>query len=112
MRAPTRVPRQQNRVPIHPGCILLKDYIEPLKLTITGLAERLGVSRKAVSAIVNERKSITPEMALRLSKAFDTTPELWLNLQKKYDLWHTARKTTEWEKIKKIEYDGNCAVHA
>jgi antitoxin HigA-1 len=106
--------RAQKRAPVHPGEILLKDYIEPLNLTITSLAESLGVSRKAISAIVNERKSITPDMALRLSKAFDTTPELWMNLQKKYDLWHAARNSQEWKNVKKIDcqFEGrlNCSA--
>lgn len=84
--------RVRKRAPVHPGRILLKDYIEPLKLTRTELAEKLGVSRKAISSIVNEHKSITTDMALRLSKAFDTTPDLWLNLQKNYDLWHANTK--------------------
>jgi antitoxin HigA-1 len=97
--------RARKRAPIHPGRILLKDYIEPLDLTITSIAKMLGVSRKAVSAIVNERKSITPEMALRLSRAFSTTPELWLNLQKNYDLWHAARENKGWEKVKPISIE-------
>lgn len=92
----------QTRAPVHPGEILLKDYIEPLSLTITNLAKSLGVSRKAISAIVNERKSVTPDMALRLSKAFDTSPDLWLNLQKNYDLWHAANNSREWRSVKKI----------
>lgn len=99
--------RTQKRAPVHPGEILLKDYIAPLNLTITGLAQRLGVSRKAISAIVNEHKSITPDMALRLSKAFDTTPDLWLNLQKNYDLWHAAKNSKEWKSVKKI----TCGLH-
>ena len=85
--------RAQTRAPVHPGEILLKDYIEPLSLTIANLANSLGVSRKSISAIVNERQSVTPDMALRLSKAFDTSPELWLNLQKYFDLWHTANNS-------------------
>ena len=85
--------RAQTRAPVHPGEILLKDYIEPLSLTIANLANALGVSRKSISAIVNERQSVTPDMALRLSKAFDTSPELWLNLQKYFDLWHTANNS-------------------
>lgn len=66
------------------------------------MAEILGVSRKTLSSIVNEHKSITPEMALRLSKALNTTPDLWLTLQKNYDLWRTAHTTKEWQKVKPI----------
>ena len=97
--------RAGKRAPIHPGRMLLKDYIEPLNITVTSVAEMLGVSRKAVSAIVNERKSVTPDMALRLSRAFSTTPELWLNMQKKYDLWHAAQENQEWKKIKPISQE-------
>ena len=90
------------RKPAHPGRILRNMYIKPLKITITKMAEELCVSRKAVSAIVNERKSITPEMALRLSQALGTTPDLWLNLQKKHDLWCAMNETDEWKNIRQI----------
>ncbi|WP_207679448.1 HigA family addiction module antitoxin [Desulfonema magnum] len=90
------------RKPAHPGRIIRNMYIGPLSLTITGLAESLRVSRKAVSAIVNERKSVTPEMALRLSQAFGTTPDLWLNLQKKYDLWCAMNTNSDWKNVREI----------
>lgn len=90
------------RFPTHPGGILKRHYMEPLSLTISGLAKILGVSRKTLSKIVNERGSITPGMALRLSKAFKTTPELWLNLQQNYDLWHAARKSNDWQMVEAI----------
>jgi antitoxin HigA-1 len=92
----------QKRAPVHPGRILLKHYIEPLDLKIVELADNLGVSRKAVSAIVNEHKAITSDMALRLSKAFGTTPELWLNLQRNYDLWQARNRSSEWKKVKEV----------
>jgi addiction module HigA family antidote len=90
------------RRPTHPGQILKHIYLEPLDLSITELARRLGVSRKAISAIVNERKSVTPEMALRLAKAFSTSPELWLNLQRNYDLWQAAQDSAAWQQIEPI----------
>jgi addiction module HigA family antidote len=90
----------KKRQPTHPGGILKRHYIEPLSLTISEVAKDLGVSRKAVSKIVNEKGSITPDMALRLGKAFNTTPELWLNLQTKYNLWTAGQKSTGLEKIK------------
>ena len=90
------------RRPTHPGQILKHLYLEPLELSITEVARRLGVSRKAISAIVNERKSVTPEMALRLAKAFSTTPELWLNLQRNHDLWQAAQDNTAWQQIEPI----------
>ena len=91
-----------NRPPTHPGEILKYDYLEPLNLSVTKLADILGVSRKALSRIVNGHKSVTPEMALRLSRAFDTTPELWLNLQRNYDLWHAAQKASDWRNIQPV----------
>ncbi|MCP4353053.1 MAG: HigA family addiction module antidote protein [Desulfobacterales bacterium] len=93
---------KMQRKPAHPGRILRNMYLKPLDITITRLAEFLCVSRKAVSAIVNERKSVTPEMALRLSQAFGTTPDLWLNLQKKHDLWCASNDTQEWKNIQQI----------
>lgn len=73
--------------PPHPGEILKELCINPLGLTVTETAEALGVSRKTLSAILNGRAGISPEMAIRLAKAFDTTPESWLNQQVHYDLW-------------------------
>lgn len=93
----------QERPPVHPGRILQDHYIEPLGLKINALADNLGVSRKAVSAIINGHKSITTEMALRLSRAFGTTPELWLNLQQNYDLWHTRQRSAEWQSVKPVK---------
>ncbi|WP_299981553.1 HigA family addiction module antitoxin [Desulfobacula sp.] len=94
---------RRQRKPAHPGRILRKHYIEPLDLTITKLAETLNVSRKALSGIINEHKSITPDMALRLSQAFDTTPDLWANLQKNYDMWCAKEKETGWQAVPKID---------
>lgn len=93
--------RVKKRKPVHPGEILREDYIKPLSLTITELSKTLGVSRKTLSKIVNEKGSVTPEMALKLSRVFNTTPELWLNLQRNYDLWE-ARRTISWKKVEPI----------
>lgn len=65
----------------------------------------LGVSRKTLSKIVNERVSITPDMALRLSRAFDTTADLWMNLQKNYDLWFAENTSKEWQAVKPISHE-------
>ena len=92
----------RKREPKHPGGILLRQYIEPLDINITDLSRVLGVSRKTISKIVNERGTITAEMALRLSRAFNTTPELWLNLQRNYDLWHAAQESSDWEEVEPI----------
>ena len=73
--------------PPHPGGILKRQYIEPLELSVTSTAKALGVSRKQLSQLLNERAGVSPEMALRLSKAFSTTPEYWINLQRNRELW-------------------------
>ena len=92
----------RKRPPTHPGGILRRHYLEPLNLTVSELAKSLGVSRKTLSKIINEHGSITPDMALRLSKAFNTTPELWLNLQQNYDLWHASQKSNDWKMVEAI----------
>ena len=73
--------------PPHPGEVLRELCIEPLGLSVTDAAKALGVTRKTLSAILNGRAGISPEMAIRLSKAFDTSPESWLYQQSQYDLW-------------------------
>ena len=92
----------RKRKPTHPGGILKRQYVEPLSLTITELANDLNISRKTLSKIINENGSVTPDMALRLSKAFNTSAQLWLNLQSNYDLWVAAHKSKDWEKIKTV----------
>lgn len=94
--------RKRLRRPTHPGGILRRHYIEPLSMTVSGLAGVLGVSRKTLSEIVNEHASITPDMALRLSKAFKTTPELWLNMQRNYDLWQASHKSDDWKLVEAV----------
>ena len=69
------------------------------------MASTLGVSRKTLSKIINERGGITPDMALRLGRAFDTTPELWMNLQKNYDLWLAERESKDWQKVQPLSPD-------
>ena len=78
--------------PPHPGEILKSLCLEPLGLTVTQAAEALGVSRKTLSAILNGRSGISPEMAVRLSIAFGTSSESWLNQQVQYDLWHAEQR--------------------
>ena len=77
--------------PPHPGEILRSLCLEPLGLSVTDAAEALGVSRKTPSSILNGRAGISPEMAVRLSIAFDTTAESWLNQQTQFDLWHAEQ---------------------
>ena len=73
--------------PPHPGEIIKELCLEPLGITVTAAAKALGVSRKTLSALLNGRAGISPEMAVRLSIAFDTSSESWLNQQTQYDLW-------------------------
>lgn len=87
--------------PPHPGEIIRELCLEPLELSVTEAAEGLGVSRKTLSAILNGRAGISPEMALRLSMAFDTSAESWLNQQTLYDLW-VARKGSRRIKVRKL----------
>jgi addiction module HigA family antidote len=94
--------RTRKRPPTHPGTILRDHYLEPLVISVTDLAKDLKLSRKTVSKILNGRATVTPDVALRLSRALNTTPELWLNLQSNYDLWHAANETTVWQKITPI----------
>lgn len=83
---------KRNLPPVHPGEILREDYIKERNLTVTEVAEGLGVSRVNLSAVVNERAGISPELAVKLSEAFGNTAEYWVNLQKNYELWHAERK--------------------
>ena len=72
--------------PPHPGRSIKLDCLEPLDLTITEAAKTLGVARSTLSRVINGQASITPEMAIRLAKAFGSTPETWLRMQQAYDL--------------------------
>ena len=92
--------KERKRFPTHPGGILARHYLEPLSLSVSQAAEALGVSRKTLSKIVNTRGAVTPEMALRLSRTFHTTPQLWLNLQETYDLWQVSHKSNAWRRAK------------
>lgn len=87
--------------PPHPGEIIRELCLEPLELTVTAAAEALGVSRKTLSSILNGKAGISPEMAIRLAKAFGTTPESWMNQQSQYDLW-VAKKETKGLKVKRL----------
>ncbi len=77
--------------PPHPGEILRELCLKPLGISISEAAKSLGVSRKTLSNILNGRSGISPEMSIRLSIAFDTTPESWLNQQIQYDLWQAEK---------------------
>lgn len=87
--------------PPHPGEVIKEFCLDPLGLSVTEAAEALGVSRKTLSSILNGRAGISPEMAIRLAKAFGTSPESWLNQQVQYDLWR-AQQTAGSIKVKKL----------
>ena len=85
------------KTPPHPGRIVRQECIDALGLTVTAAAKGLGVTRKALSELVNGKSGISPEMSLRLSMAFGSSPEMWLGLQMDYDLAQLQSKS---EKIK------------
>ncbi len=88
--------------PPHPGGIVRRQCLQPLGLSVTRAAAGLGVTRQALSDLVNERRGISTEMAIRLSKAFGSTPETWLGMQMAYDLWQ-ARERAEHIEIEMFE---------
>ncbi len=81
--------------PPHPGEVLKELCIEPLGITVTDAAKGLGISRKTLSSILNGKAGISPEMAVRLSIAFNTSSESWLNQQSQYDLWQAEQHRNE-----------------
>jgi len=89
------------KTPPHPGRIVRQECIEPLGLTITEAAQRLDVTRQTLDKLVNGKAGISPEMSIRLSKAFGSSPEMWLGLQMEYDL-AKAEKTANRIKVKRI----------
>ena len=78
--------------PAHPGEIVREDWLKPLGVTVTAAAKWLGVSRKALSELLNGHSGVSADMAIRLSKAFGTTPEHWMRMQMQYDLWHAEQR--------------------
>jgi len=81
--------------PPHPGGLIRRQCLEPLDLSVTDAAKALGVTRQALSDLVNERAGVSVEMAIRLSKAFGASPETWLGMQMAYDLWQARSRANE-----------------
>ena len=79
------------RRPTHPGEMLREDFLLDYELTISGLAEAVGVSRQSINELLRERRAVSPEMALRLGRLFGNSPEFWLNAQQAVDLWDAAQ---------------------
>ena len=92
-----------HRPPSHPGEMLLEEFLEPLGITQTDLAERIGVPFQRVNSLVNGRRALTPDTALRLSRVFGTTPGFWMNHQLRWDLYHAqVEAKVELKKIKPL----------
>ena len=79
------------RRPTHPGEMLREDFLPDYELTISGLAEAIGVSRQSINELLRERRAVSPKMALRLARLFGNSPEFWLNAQRAVDLWDAAQ---------------------
>jgi addiction module HigA family antidote len=88
MTIPNSRPRE--RRPIHPGEILREEFVPQYNLTVATLAEATGVTRQSINELLRERRSVSPEMALRLGKLFGMSADFWLNLQRDIDLWDAA----------------------
>jgi addiction module HigA family antidote len=86
---------KRGMTPVHPGLVLKGLYLEPIEINITQAANKLGVARKTLSQLVNGHMGISAEMAIRLSKGLNTTPQLWMNMQQGYDLWMAEKKSDE-----------------
>jgi addiction module HigA family antidote len=92
------------RRPTHPGEMLREDFLPDYGLTVSGLAEGLGVSRQSVNELLRERRTLSPEMALRLGRLFGNSPEFWVNAQRAVDLWDAGRAIkTEVARIKPLD---------
>ncbi len=97
-----------NRKPIHPGRFLREEFLEPSGITQADFAEALQLNRITVSKILNERQKITADVAVRLSKCLKTTPDVWLNMQTKLDLWEELHNSKPhhklWRQIKDFNW--------
>ena len=98
----TKSLRDPKRRPTHPGAILREDVLPALSMTQKEFADWIGVSRLTVSEILNEKRTITPDMAMRLGKALGNGPEIWLRMQQTLDLWELAQ-LGGYEKIKTLQ---------
>ncbi|MFZ2208372.1 MAG: HigA family addiction module antitoxin [Porticoccaceae bacterium] len=92
--------------PTHPGAVLREDVLPALAMTQTEFARRLGVSRLTVSDLLHEKRALSPEMAKRLARLLDTTPESWLNMQTALSLWEIDQNPARWEHVEPIRVTG------
>jgi len=89
--------------PPHPGGIV-KDAIAAIPMSVTGFAAHIGVSRVALSRVLNERAGVTPEMSIRISEAFgQDSPDIWFNLQNDYDFWQAAHAKARRKRIEPLQ---------
>ena len=98
-----------NRPPTHPGKMLLEEFVKPLNLTQTEIAHLLGVSYPRLNEIIKSRRSVTPDIALRLSRVLDMSADFWLGLQQEWDLWHAmnspgAKQINELKPLSRSEH--------
>lgn len=89
------------RKPTHPGEVLREDVLKPLGLTVTEASKKLGVTRKTLSLLLNKKSALSPDMAIRIGKATGTTPESWLYMQAKLDLWEAQQHAAAVESFDK-----------
>jgi antitoxin HigA-1 len=87
--------RERQTRPTHPGEMLREDFLPDYRLTVSSFAKALGVSRQTVNELLRERRAVSPEMALRLSRLFGNSAEFWLNAQRAVDLWEAARNVKD-----------------
>lgn len=90
---------ERKRKPASPGQIIREHYLEPMELSAIALAKRLNIPADVIVSVVNETAPITVDLAMRLSRALGTSPELWLNLQMNFDLWNANQHQDKWQDI-------------
>lgn len=95
--------RDPKRRPTHPGAVLREDVLPALEMTQTEFAARLGVSRLSVSELLHGKRGMSPEMALRVAKLLNTSPESWLRMQQAVDLWDVQQKPEKLAGIKPLD---------
>jgi addiction module HigA family antidote len=90
---------QTKRKPVSVGEMLVEEFLEPMKLTQSALAEAMGVERRLVNELCRDRRAITVDTALMLARVFGNTPDFWLNLQRRVDLWEAMNTPKRWKRI-------------
>jgi len=95
--------RNKNRKPTHPGAILREDVLPALKMTQVEFAQLLGVSRLSVSDLLHEKRTLSPEMAVRIGMLLDTSPESWLRMQQAVDIWNVNQEPAKFASVKTLK---------